>query len=131
MCTAETGETGADRPVSTGPDAGWRVTLGVVLHGSSHVTPQLRQIGRQLQHPVDGADEHLTCPPVDGQVGEGVVERAVHRPARSHRGRGRDSRGGDEWGGEEEEGEKEEEREKRTGRREHGGESEEEERTEG
>lgn len=108
-------QTGADRPVSTGPDAGRRVTLGVVLHRSGHVTPQLRQIGRQLQHSVDGADEHLARPPVDGQVGEGGVERSVHRPAQHHRGRGRDSWGGEEGGGEKEQGQEEEE-EKRRGR---------------
>lgn len=75
-------ETGvADRPVGAGPDAGRRVALGVVLHRPGHVTPELRQVGRQLQHSVDGAHEHLARPAVDGEVSEGGVERPVHHPA--------------------------------------------------
>lgn len=100
----------ADRPVGAGPDAGRRVTLGVVLHRPGHVTPQLRQVGRQLQNSVDGAHEHLARPAVDGEVSEGGVERPVHRPARRRRGgKGRGGGGGQERGGQEEEGEEEEE----------------------
>lgn len=110
--------------MSARPDTGRGVTHGVVLDRSGHVTPQLRQIGRQLQHPVDSADEHLTCSPVDGQVSEGGVERSVHHPACCRGGRGWTSWGREERGGEEKEREEEEEgkRRGRGGKREHGGE---------
>lgn len=67
--------------MSAGPDAGRGVALGIVFHRSGHVTPQLRQIGRQLEHTVDGTEEDLARLPVDGQVGEGGVEGSGHQPA--------------------------------------------------
>ncbi|TNN23757.1 hypothetical protein EYF80_066121 [Liparis tanakae] len=92
-----------------------------------HQQQLVHVIGRQLQHSVHGAHEHLTCPPVDGQVSEGGVKGSVHHPARRRGGgRGRSSRGGEEGGGEEEEGEEEEEEERRR-RGGHGGQREEEE----
>lgn len=115
-----------DKPVSAGPDAGRGVALGVVFHRSSHVTPQLRQIGRQLEHTVDGADEHLARLLVDGQVGERGVERSVHRPAGGRSGGGGSRRGREDGGGEEEE---REEREERRGRGDHRGQREEEQET--
>lgn len=115
--------------MTAGPDAGWRVALRIVLHGPGHVTPQLRQIGRQLQHSVDGSDVHLTCPLVDGQVRERGVEGPVHHSARRHGGRWGSSRGREEGGGEEDEGEEMEEGQRRGG--DHGGQKEEEERMKG
>lgn len=76
-----------DWPVSTGSDTRRRVTGGIVLHGSCHVTPQLCQIWRQLNDSVDGANKNITCPSVNGEVSEGSVKRPVHHPARQHRGR--------------------------------------------
>lgn len=90
-----------DRPVSTGPNAGWRVTLGIVLYRPSHVTPQLRQICRQLEHTVDSTNKHITCPPVDSKVSERGVECFVHCPARCQSGREWNSRGREEGKGEE------------------------------
>lgn len=104
--------------MSAGPDARWRVTLGVVLHRSGHVTPHLGQIGRQLEDSVDGSDENLACPLVDGQVGEGGVIHPVRRSATCRHQGGRRCRRSTE----EEEGPGEqEEREGGDGGGKHGG----------
>ena len=76
-------QTGSDRqevviPVGAGAYAGRRVTLGVVLHGAGRVTPELRQIGRELEDLVDGADEDVTGALVHRQVCEGGVGAPVH-----------------------------------------------------
>lgn len=63
----------------TRPDARRRVALGVVLVRSGHVTPQQRQIGRQLQDPVHGSDKDLPGFRVDRQVSEGCVQTYVDR----------------------------------------------------
>lgn len=96
--------------MSARPDAGGRVTLGVVFHRSGHMTLLLHQVGGQLDDPVDGADKHLARPLVDRQVGEGSVGGLVVRPAGLRERRGGKSRH------QEEEGEKRKER-KRRGKR--------------
>lgn len=111
--------------MSAGPDAGWRVTASIVLHGSGHVTPQLRQISRQLQHSVHCSDIHLTCTLVDGQVGEGGVKGPVHHSARWHGGRRRSSRGREDRAGKEDKGEEREEEQRRGTGEDHGGHEEE------